>query len=66
MNASERRKKNLRLYLISDKDIDIEIWGAKQKADLFENIFALQVEYKHVKPNADKAATKHEDRTQKA
>ena len=53
----ERRKKNLRLYLISDKDIEIEIWGAKQKAELFEQVFALQVEYKHVKPSAGKAAT---------
>ena len=54
----ERHKKNLRLYLISNKDIAIEIWGAKQKADLFENVFALQIEYKHVKPKHDTATQK--------
>jgi exopolyphosphatase/guanosine-5'-triphosphate,3'-diphosphate pyrophosphatase len=46
----EKHKKILRLYLVSDKDIEIEIWGAKQKDDLFENAFAMKVEYKHVRP----------------
>jgi len=46
----ENRKKNLTLYLISDKDIDIEIWGAKQKAELFEKIFKTKIEYKHARP----------------
>lgn len=46
----EKRKKNLLLYLISDKDIEIEIWGATQKAELFEKVFDLEVDYKHVRP----------------
>jgi exopolyphosphatase/guanosine-5'-triphosphate,3'-diphosphate pyrophosphatase len=54
----EKHKKNLRLYLVSDKDIEIEIWGAKQKDDLFENVFAMKVEYKHVRPKHDDAAQK--------
>jgi len=45
----EKRKNNLTLYLISDKDIDIEIWGAKQKAEFFEKVLELKVEYKHVR-----------------
>ncbi|MDZ7362616.1 MAG: Ppx/GppA family phosphatase [candidate division KSB1 bacterium] len=48
----ERRKKRLTLYLISDKDIDIEIWGAKQKAGLFEEVFKLKIEYQHVTPKS--------------
>jgi len=46
----EKRKKSLTLYLISDKDVDIEIWGAKQKVELFEKIFKTRIEYKHVRP----------------
>jgi exopolyphosphatase/guanosine-5'-triphosphate,3'-diphosphate pyrophosphatase len=46
----EKRKKQLMLFLISDKDIAIEIWGAKQKAGLFEEFFRTTVEYKHVRP----------------
>ncbi len=46
----EKRKKRLTLFLISDKDIDIEIWGAKQKAELFEKIFQMQLEYKPLRP----------------
>jgi exopolyphosphatase/guanosine-5'-triphosphate,3'-diphosphate pyrophosphatase len=49
----EKRKKQLTLFLISDKDIAIEIWGAKQKAELFEELFKIQVEYKHVKPKPE-------------
>jgi exopolyphosphatase/guanosine-5'-triphosphate,3'-diphosphate pyrophosphatase len=45
----EKHKKNLTLYLISDKDIEIEIWGAKQKAELFEEVFKTKLEYKHVR-----------------
>jgi hypothetical protein len=37
------------LYLVSDKDIEIEIWGAKQKAGLFEKIFGIKLDYKHVR-----------------
>jgi exopolyphosphatase/guanosine-5'-triphosphate,3'-diphosphate pyrophosphatase len=45
----EKRKKRLTLHLVSDKDIEIEIWGAKQKAGLFEKIFGIKLDYKHVR-----------------
>jgi hypothetical protein len=45
----EKRKNRLTLYLVSDKDVEIEIWGAKQKAGLFEKIFRTQLDYKHVR-----------------
>ncbi|MCI0697484.1 Ppx/GppA family phosphatase [candidate division KSB1 bacterium] len=45
----EKRQKRLTLYLASDKDIEIEIWGAKQKAELFEKVFKTKLEYKHVR-----------------
>jgi exopolyphosphatase/guanosine-5'-triphosphate,3'-diphosphate pyrophosphatase len=45
----KKRKNNLTLYLLSDKDIDIEIWGAKQKDELFEKVFKTRIEYKHVR-----------------
>jgi exopolyphosphatase/guanosine-5'-triphosphate,3'-diphosphate pyrophosphatase len=45
----EKRKNNLTLYLLSEKDIDIEIWGAQQKDELFEKTFKTRIEYKHVR-----------------
>jgi exopolyphosphatase/guanosine-5'-triphosphate,3'-diphosphate pyrophosphatase len=45
----ENRGKKLTLYLISDKDVEIEIWGATQKAELFEEVFKTKVVYKHVR-----------------
>jgi exopolyphosphatase/guanosine-5'-triphosphate,3'-diphosphate pyrophosphatase len=48
----EKHKNRLTLYLVSDKDIEIEIWGAKQKAELFEKIFKTKLDYKHVRKKA--------------
>jgi exopolyphosphatase/guanosine-5'-triphosphate,3'-diphosphate pyrophosphatase len=45
----EKRKNRLTLYLVSGKDIEIEIWGAKQKAELFEKAFKIKLDYKHVR-----------------
>jgi exopolyphosphatase/guanosine-5'-triphosphate,3'-diphosphate pyrophosphatase len=44
----EKTKKAILLYLVSNKDIEIEIWGAKQKAGLFQKIFKPKVHYKPI------------------
>lgn len=38
------------LHLLSPQDLGIEIWGAQQKAGLFEEVFDTTLVYKHVKP----------------
>lgn len=38
------------LHLVANQDLGIEIWGAQQKAGLFEEVFQTELVYKHVKP----------------
>jgi exopolyphosphatase/guanosine-5'-triphosphate,3'-diphosphate pyrophosphatase len=46
----EKEGRNLVLHLASQRDIAIEIWGAQQKAGLFEEVFKSRLRYNHVKP----------------
>jgi exopolyphosphatase/guanosine-5'-triphosphate,3'-diphosphate pyrophosphatase len=46
----KQNNNRLTLHLVSDKDIEIEIWGARQKAGLFEEVFKTKVAYKRITP----------------
>ncbi|MDZ7344909.1 MAG: Ppx/GppA family phosphatase, partial [candidate division KSB1 bacterium] len=48
----EQMNQTLLLNLVSNKDIDIEIWGAKQKAGLFEKTFKRKIVYKPIEPQS--------------
>jgi exopolyphosphatase/guanosine-5'-triphosphate,3'-diphosphate pyrophosphatase len=37
------KKKHLRLVLISDEPLDLELWGGRQKKDLFERAYGMVV-----------------------
>ncbi len=49
INCDRFDKKTI-LHLVAKQDLGIEIWGAQQKAGLFEEIFQTEVVYKHVNP----------------
>lgn len=46
----ERFDKKTLLHLVARQDLGIEIWGAQQKAGLFEEVFQTKLVYKHVNP----------------
>jgi exopolyphosphatase/guanosine-5'-triphosphate,3'-diphosphate pyrophosphatase len=45
----EKNKNRVVFGLVSNKNVDIEIWGARQKVELFEKVFGTEVEFKHVR-----------------